>query len=80
MAGTLELQRPVEESRSQTENLEKNLAERVLIEQAKRLLAAQHGVPVEVAMAWLRQQVRDEQCTVVEVVRGIVEARTGTRG
>ncbi|GAA2312882.1 GAF and ANTAR domain-containing protein [Streptomyces kunmingensis] len=74
-AHTLSLQREVTESRVLAGQLEHALTSRVVVEQAKGILAALHGLTLDEAFARLRRYARSHQRKVAEVARDIIEGR-----
>ncbi|MFI7386776.1 ANTAR domain-containing protein [Streptomyces sp. NPDC049813] len=71
-AHTLALQREVAESRALATQLEHALSSRVVVEQAKGILAAQHGLTLEAAFAGLRRYARSHQRKVADVSRDVI--------
>ncbi|MFJ9036199.1 ANTAR domain-containing protein [Streptomyces sp. NPDC102406] len=74
-AHTLSLQREVSESRVLAGQLEHALSSRVVVEQAKGILAAQHAIPLDEAFAHLRRYARSHQRKVASVAQDIIEGR-----
>ncbi|MFJ8824988.1 ANTAR domain-containing protein [Streptomyces sp. NPDC102467] len=74
-ASTLSLQREVTESRVLAGQLEHALSSRVVVEQAKGILAALHGLSLDEAFNRLRRHARSHQRKVQDVAREIVEGR-----
>ncbi|NEB80608.1 ANTAR domain-containing protein, partial [Streptomyces sp. SID14478] len=79
-AHTLSLQREVSESRVLAGQLEHALSSRVVVEQAKGILAARHGIALDVAFDRLRRHARSHQRKVAEVAREITEGRDDLAG
>ncbi|WP_428949920.1 ANTAR domain-containing protein [Streptomyces sp. cg35] len=74
-AGMWKLQREVEESRSHASDLQQSLSTRVVVEQAKGILAARHNISLEVAFARLRLRATTGQRTILEAAHDVVEGR-----
>jgi hypothetical protein len=74
-AHTLSLQREVTESRVLAGQLEHALSSRVVVEQAKGILVAQHGLSFDEAFAGLRRYARSHQRKVADVARDIIDGR-----
>ncbi|MBO1333286.1 GAF and ANTAR domain-containing protein [Streptomyces sp. VRA16 Mangrove soil] len=74
-AHTLSLQREVTESRVLAGQLEYALSSRVVVEQAKGILAARHDLTLEEAFSWLRGYARSHQRKVADVAREIIEGK-----
>ncbi|MEV1018767.1 GAF and ANTAR domain-containing protein [Streptomyces sp. NPDC050264] len=74
-ANTLSLQREVTESRVLAGQLEHALSSRVVVEQAKGILAARHDVTLDQAFDRLRRYARSHQRKVQEVAREIIGGR-----
>ncbi|MEV3853442.1 ANTAR domain-containing protein [Streptomyces sp. NPDC050095] len=70
---TLSLQRELTESRVLAGQLEHALSSRVVVEQAKGLLAARHGITLDAAFDRLRRHARSRQRKVADVAREITE-------
>nr|WP_237551532.1 GAF and ANTAR domain-containing protein [Streptomyces sp. SID8367] len=72
-AHTLALQREVSESRVLAGQLEHALSSRVVVEQAKGIVSARYGIPVDEAFERLRRYARSHQLKVAHVARQITE-------
>ncbi|MFI6872330.1 ANTAR domain-containing protein [Streptomyces sp. NPDC050400] len=72
---TLSLQREVSESRVLAGQLEHALSSRVVVEQAKGILAARHDLTLEAAFARLRRYARSRQRKVADVAREVIDGR-----
>lgn len=66
-------QRTIAEARARAEQLQSALESRILIEQAKGLLAGRTGVSVDRAFEMLRSHARNNNLELVEVARALVE-------
>ncbi|MGY0023490.1 ANTAR domain-containing protein [Streptomyces sp. cg35] len=79
-AHTLSLQREVTESRVLAGQLEHALSSRVVVEQAKGLLAARNGLTLDEAFERLRRYARSHQRKVADVSREIIAGREDLGG
>lgn len=77
---TLFLQREIFHSRVLAGQLEHALSSRVVVEQAKGILAARHGLSMEEAFNRLRGHARSHQRKVADVAREIIEGHTDITG
>ncbi|MFZ3570937.1 ANTAR domain-containing protein [Streptomyces sp. BH097] len=73
---TLTLQRELGESQVLAGQLEHALSSRVVVEQAKGILAARTGQSLDEAFAGLRSYARSHQRKLVEVAREVTEGRS----
>ncbi|MFI0236555.1 ANTAR domain-containing response regulator [Streptomyces sp. NPDC016845] len=73
-AHTLSLQREVTESRVLAGQLEHALSSRVVVEQAKGILAAQHSISLDEAFSRLRKYARSHQRKVADASREVIES------
>ncbi|WP_306323510.1 MULTISPECIES: ANTAR domain-containing response regulator [unclassified Streptomyces] len=73
---TLALQRELSESRVLTGQLEHALSSRVVVEQAKGILAARHGLSLDEAFSGLRSYARSHRRKLADVAREVTEGRT----
>lgn len=55
--------------------LERALQSRILIEQAKGILAERAGLDMEGAFSWLRKHARDHNLLLVDVAQSIIEGK-----
>uniref|UniRef100_A0AAU2VDA0 GAF and ANTAR domain-containing protein n=1 Tax=Streptomyces sp. NBC_00003 TaxID=2903608 RepID=A0AAU2VDA0_9ACTN len=67
--------READDSRALTSHLERALATRIIIEQAKGILATRFSLPMDDAFGVLRKHARSHQRRVHDVAREIVEGR-----
>lgn len=74
-AGYVAMSRSLADSQVLTEQLQHALDSRVLIEQAKGMLSARHGVDVDEAFERIRAHARTNRRRVAEVARYLVEGR-----
>ncbi|MFF3494929.1 ANTAR domain-containing protein [Streptomyces sp. NPDC002795] len=72
---TLTLQRELNESQVLTGQLEHALSSRVVVEQAKGILAARHGLSLDEAFAGLRGYARSHQRKLADVAREVTEGQ-----
>ncbi|MHB9754145.1 ANTAR domain-containing protein [Streptomyces sp. BYX5S] len=72
---TLSLQRELSESRVLSGQLEHALSSRVVVEQAKGMLAARHGLSLDEAFAHLRGYARSRRRKLADVAREVTEGR-----
>ncbi|MFJ9181244.1 GAF and ANTAR domain-containing protein [Streptomyces sp. NPDC102360] len=72
---TLALQHELAESRVLAGQLEHALSSRVVVEQAKGILAAQNGLSLDAAFAGLRGYARSHQRKLPDVAREVIEGR-----
>ncbi|WP_425834686.1 ANTAR domain-containing protein [Streptomyces fractus] len=72
---TLTLQRELSESQLLAGQLEHALTSRVVVEQAKGILAARHGLSLDEAFAGLRGYARSHRRKLAEVAREVTEGR-----
>ncbi|MFC7308632.1 ANTAR domain-containing protein [Streptomyces monticola] len=72
-AVTLGHERAAHAERTRVDQLQHALTSRILIEQAKGVLAARRSVPVDEAFALIRRQARAEQRLLTEVAREVIE-------
>ncbi|WP_420033275.1 GAF and ANTAR domain-containing protein [Streptomyces sp. cg28] len=72
-AHVLSLQREVSESRVLAGQLEHALSSRVVVEQAKGIVSARYGIPMQEAFDRLRKYARSHQYKVADVARRITE-------
>ena len=74
-AGYMVTARSLEDSQVLADQLQHALESRVLVEQAKGMLATHHGIHVDVAFERLRAHARSTRRRVVDLARDLVEGR-----
>lgn len=79
-AGYVVMARSLEDSRVLAEQLQHALETRALVEQAKGMLAAHHGIDVDAAFERLRSHARSNRRRVMDVARDLVEGRVALDG
>ncbi|THG34261.1 GAF and ANTAR domain-containing protein [Glaciibacter flavus] len=70
---TILQQRSLTEAAVVREQLETALASRIVIEQAKGIIASTHGVDMEAAFAYIRNRARSTKTALSDVARAIVD-------
>ncbi|HWC38098.1 MAG TPA: GAF and ANTAR domain-containing protein [Acidimicrobiales bacterium] len=73
-------QRFLHEHQALTEQLQTALNTRVVLEQAKGMVAEQGKVEIEAAFTLLRDHARDQNVTLAEVARSVIEGRLDATG